>query len=155
MDRSVGLFWHATHPQIYTSLRKLEESGFVQSQEEFRKRGPARKTYSITTEGKDHLRQQLLQEPIEYEIKFPLLVTIYFGGQLGPEWWKDTLKYQLAKEEVLLKIYRAIEDECPDVDPREDLKSYLRLRTLEFGIGYQRHFVHWLKSTIKELGKDN
>ncbi|MFD0689678.1 PadR family transcriptional regulator [Actinomadura fibrosa] len=56
-DQSANRVWHATHPQIYTELRKLERENLVVAQEEPRgTQGKATKrAYTVTEAGREEL----------------------------------------------------------------------------------------------------
>jgi PadR family transcriptional regulator, regulator of vanillate utilization len=66
-DQSASRVWHATHPQIYTELRKLEQEHLVAAREE--PRGPkgraTKRVYSLTADGDKELRRWVaeIEEP--------------------------------------------------------------------------------------------
>lgn len=151
IDGSVGFFWHATHPQIYTTLNKLESDGCVQFDHQVPETGPARKIYSLTPEGKDLLFSRLSEKIEASEVKFPLLVSMFHGSELGREHWIGVLKSQLAEQKAKLNIYRQIREELLPQVSSVDLNPYLKLRTVEFGIGYQEFFLKWLRETLREI----
>lgn len=152
IDSSVGFFWHATHPQIYRSLKKLESGGQVTFDHEIQESGPARKVYSLTKRGKAELLHQLSSiDP--YLVKFPLLVAMFLGSELGVQFWCEALETQIQDQEANLQLYYDILEEIPRVDSNDDLGDYLRKRTLDFGIGHQKLFIKWLKQTLKEISR--
>ena len=152
IDSSVGFFWHATHPQIYGTLKKMIADGYVTFDHEIQESGPARKVYTITGEGKQFLLEQLPTiEP--HLVKFPLLVTMFLGSELGLEFWRKALVDQIEEQEEMLQVYYTILKEIPKVGSSQDLGGYLRKRTLDFGIDYQKFFIKWLKQTLNEIKK--
>src|SRR3954454_17398860 len=58
-DRSIAHFWPADQAQIYRTLDKMTEQGWIESQIEFQDNRPNRKVYSITESGHAELRQWL------------------------------------------------------------------------------------------------
>ena len=66
-DQSASRVWHATHPQVYTELRKLERENLVVAREE--PRGPqgkaTKRAYSLTQDGDKELRRWVaeIEEP--------------------------------------------------------------------------------------------
>jgi DNA-binding PadR family transcriptional regulator len=68
-DQSANRVWHATHPQIYTELRKLEGEDLIVAEE--RSRGPngraTKRTYSLTPAGDRELRDWVarVEEPTQ------------------------------------------------------------------------------------------
>jgi len=152
IDSSIGFFWHATHPQIYGSLKKLKVDGYVTFDHEIQESGPTRKVYTITRSGKQYLLEQLPTiEP--HQVKFPLLVTLFLGSEMGEEFWRKTLTVQIEEQEEKLQVYNTILKEIPKINSSDDLGDYLRKRTLDYGIGYQKFFIKWLKQTLKEIKK--
>ncbi len=150
IDSSVGFFWHATHPQIYGTLKKMVVDGYVTFDHEIQESGPARKVYTITGEGKEFLLEQLPTiEP--HLVKFPLLVTMFLGSELGVEFWSKTLVDHIEEQEEMLQVYYSILKEIPKVTSNQDLGGFLRKRTLDFGIDYQKFFIKWLKETLKGI----
>jgi len=150
IDCSVGFFWHATHPQIYGTLKKMVTDGYVTFDHEIQESGPARKVYTITGEGKQFFLEQLPTiEP--HLVKFPLMVTMFIGSELGVEFWRKALAGQIEEQEEMLQVYYTILKEIPEDNSSQDLGGYLRKRTLDFGIDYQKFFIKWLKETLKGI----
>lgn len=153
MDVSVGFFWHATHPQIYTCLKKLVSQGYIKFDHEVPEFGPAKKIYFITRTGKENLLQSIKDDIETSEIKFPLLVSMFHGSELGKEHWITVLESQLIEQQSMLQVYEDIRKNIPQIYSSQDINTYLKLRTIKFGIGYQNHFIDWLKETLGELKK--
>jgi DNA-binding PadR family transcriptional regulator len=153
MESSVGFYWHATHPQIYTTLKTLVTEQLAQYTVEHQEAGPTKKVYSITPRGQEILQHNLLRETFRAEIKMPLLVTMFFGGELGREFWLRTLESHLEIQQGFLALYREMKAALPEADPEQDLKEYLRLKTLDFGIGYEQFMIQWLETIIEDLSQ--
>lgn len=64
MSRDGALGWDAELPQIYGELRRLLRGGFVSLRRRPSRRGPARREYRITPEGRREL-ERWLSEPLE------------------------------------------------------------------------------------------
>jgi DNA-binding PadR family transcriptional regulator len=56
-DSSVANFWHATHPQIYRELARLEQNGLVRHKRVLQQVRPNKKVFSITQAGRSELRR--------------------------------------------------------------------------------------------------
>ncbi len=56
INASTGNFWHAKLSQIYTTLKRLEESGSVVSHVEPQAGRPDRRVFTITDSGRADLR---------------------------------------------------------------------------------------------------
>ncbi|MFE6814507.1 PadR family transcriptional regulator [Streptomyces sp. NPDC057675] len=73
--------WHARHSQIHPELAKLESLGFI----EVVKEGPrSSRTWSVTPEGREELRDWLVeQEPSRIQ-RNESAVRPFFAGMLTP-----------------------------------------------------------------------
>ena len=76
------LHWSGNNNQIYRTLLQLERDGLVDSRVETPERGPAKKVYSITDQGRARLRAELLQPPELPEVRNPFLASITFMDAL-------------------------------------------------------------------------
>ncbi|HNF95132.1 MAG TPA: PadR family transcriptional regulator, partial [Anaerolineales bacterium] len=63
MDSSTNNFWNANLSQIYTSLKSLEEDGWVKSKIQAQDDKPDKRIYTLTDEGLSSLKAWL-EEPI-------------------------------------------------------------------------------------------
>jgi len=57
------LHWSGNNNQIYRALMALHREGLVSATLETPERGPAKKIYTITSQGRESLRDQLLEPP--------------------------------------------------------------------------------------------
>ena len=84
-DASVRHFWSADQSQIYRTLARLAERGWVEVEVIQQETRPPRKVYHITDAGREALRRWL-REPIPLEeTHLPWLVQLFFAGQLSDE----------------------------------------------------------------------
>jgi PadR family transcriptional regulator PadR len=61
LERRFSGYWSPKTGTIYPALEKLEETGLVTGQMEFRDRGPDRKHYALTDKGKEELQSAMAQ----------------------------------------------------------------------------------------------
>jgi len=61
LERRFSGYWSPKTGTIYPALEKLEETGLVAGQLEFRDRGPDRKHYALTDKGKEELESAMVQ----------------------------------------------------------------------------------------------
>ncbi len=76
-ETSLGLFWQATHQQIYQELHKLADKGLLNRREVQQSGRPNKIVYGMTKAGRDALAQ----------------------------WVFGNTRVQAAKDELLLKLY--------------------------------------------------
>ncbi|MEN4011247.1 MAG: PadR family transcriptional regulator [Bellilinea sp.] len=152
-DTSVRHFWPADQSQIYRTLARLTEQGFVEMEKVPQEDRPDRKVYHITDAGRAELTNFLSAPPPMSEPRFAPLIQVFFAGILSDE-------EVLAKFEGYAAIMRAIlmqyeqvpamiapfRDEIPS--PRE---HFFWLLTLENGIRNMRANLEWAESVIERI----
>ncbi|MEP9350703.1 PadR family transcriptional regulator [Xanthobacter sp. KR7-225] len=80
IERSIYYIWNATSPQIYNTLAKLREEGFITSVDLPQRSKPDKKIHAITEEGRAAL-QAFLNEPIRSSVtRDEVLLRIFFGN---------------------------------------------------------------------------
>jgi DNA-binding PadR family transcriptional regulator len=153
MDTSTGHFWHAKQSQIYTTLKKMESDGLVESRSEPQNGRPDRRVYTITDEGKQRLQAWLMQPVTAHSPqKQELLLKLFFSGRVAGEALLTQLRLQVNLHEQQKMLYRG---ESSDViagiiASRPELKQDALLweATRRFGEMYEEMFLRWLKETI-------
>lgn len=75
-------FWHAELSQIYPTLKRLESRGLLESRSERSDRGPDRRVYRITDEGRGELRRWLREGPSIGRDRLEYVAQIFFLGEL-------------------------------------------------------------------------
>jgi DNA-binding PadR family transcriptional regulator len=133
MKQGLQRFWNVTSSHVYRELRTLERRALVEAGEP----GPRdRRPFSITAAGRAAFAGWIAQEPQHEQIRFPLLVTLWFGRHLD----RDTLRGFVAAHEHAhrdrLAYYREIERHVDD----EFVESVVR-----FGVEYERAVLRWLR----------
>lgn len=76
-DVSLGLFWHASHQQIYQELRKLSDKGWLHKQTVPQTGKPDKIVYGLTSEGHRALQEWVFGDSRVQEAKDDLWVKLY------------------------------------------------------------------------------
>ena len=84
-DNSVRHFWPADQSQIYRTLAKLAEQGYVEQEIDRGLDRPDRKEYRITPAGQEALRAWLLYPLPSQDVRIAELIQVFFAGQLSDE----------------------------------------------------------------------
>jgi PadR family transcriptional regulator AphA len=80
INRSTYFIWNATGPQIYNTLHKLREEGYIASQSLAQKGKPDKQIHTITVSGQAALRR-FMSEPIRASVtRDEVLLRIFFGN---------------------------------------------------------------------------
>jgi len=133
-EGSIGQFWSITRSQVYRELRTMAEHGLVEIGES----GPReRRSCTITPSGRAAFRAWIKRMPGEEIIRFPLLLTVFFGNAVPPKMLVAACTQHRATHAKRLAEYEA---ELAYV--REELPY--AAHALEFGIAYERTVVAWI-----------
>jgi DNA-binding PadR family transcriptional regulator len=131
---SIGQFWNVTRSQIYRELRTLEAAGLI----EIGATGAReRRVCTIAPAGRAAFRAWLAKTPGDELIRFPLLLTTFFGDALPPETLRNACVTHRRTHAARLAAYEAQLPETVEHDPFPAL-------ALRFGIAYERTVIEWI-----------
>ncbi|MCC6616696.1 MAG: PadR family transcriptional regulator [Anaerolineae bacterium] len=142
-DSTIAHFWQADQAQIYRTLEKMEQDGWLESVIEVQTERPNKRRYHITEAGRAELRRWLhtpLPLPIHREA---FLVRMFFAGQLDNATILDQIAHQRAAHQALLDRYQQI-PMPPLNDPELDRQHTFWRLTLEMGIAMEQMYLNWL-----------
>lgn len=143
-DQTVQHFWPADQSQIYRTLGRLEENGWVVKSVEPQDDRPDRHVYAITAEGQRALMEWLTSDQRLVDLRDPLLVQIFFGQEVPREDLLRVLNHQQRAHRERLASYKEIP--IPPADSRpQDRWLALQHLTLEFGMALEQMYIDWLK----------
>lgn len=140
MKNSTNFFFNTSYGSIYPTLKKLEGSGLVTS-EEMIKNGKLNKVYSITEDGKDAFLEWLGTNSEIAMIRDEALCRAYFFSHL-----------EVGRVESLIASY--LEKLDQEIDKLKKLKKShcgidtWKLKALDYGI---RYYTHMKKSYAEML----
>lgn len=142
-EEAIGDFWPLTQSQVYRELSAMTSAGLVAVQEP----GPRdRKPYALTDTGRAAFAAWIDHEPRSETIRFPLLLTLFFGGHVPPERLAEFLQQHRAIHADRLADYESLYARL-----QEDGADVYALATLNFGRFYERAVLDWfatLPSTV-------
>lgn len=142
-DQSVTHFWKADQSQIYRSLSKMEEDGWLDYELEVQDGRPNRKIYHLTNAGRAELERWLRTEqplPVNREA---FLVQLFFGASLTNKELLDLVDRQRTLHAARLAGYEQI-PMPPMGDPSLDRMRTLWRLTLELGMAIEQTHLDWL-----------
>jgi DNA-binding PadR family transcriptional regulator len=142
-DGSVGYFWHATHPQIYKELARLEAAGEIAHRSVEQRGRPTKKIYSLSDSGRRKLIEWLHVPASAQRVKDEMMLKTFCSGLLDPAEALDLIRRHRELHEDKLQRYielgRFLESGL-SIANRERLGPYL---TLLRGIRYERDYISW------------
>jgi len=151
-EGSVRSFWSATQSQIYRELHELEATGLVQVEVVPQEGKPARKIYSITTQGRAELARWLA-EPVEpAQLRDAFLLKFVFAAELPPALLEGHLTRIAATLEATRVEYRARLDH-PQIFSlaRSERERVLWRLSIENGLEWCDAQLGWIARARREL----
>jgi DNA-binding PadR family transcriptional regulator len=133
IEATIGPFWNVTRSQIYRELRVLEAAGCIAVGETGSR---DRRPYALTVAGRAAFRAWIAREPGDENIRFPLLLTAFFGDALPRAELARTLRAHRARHEARLARYR---ERHPAVERDHPYPAL----TSRFGIMYEEMVLAW------------
>ena len=134
-EQLIGDFWSLTQSQVYRELTALAGRGLVEAGETGAR---SKRPYRITDAGRAAFRAWIVEPPANEQIRYPLLLTLCFGGHLPVEQLLEFIGDQRRVHELRLKKYRATLEEMP-------VRAYPhQYATLRFGLRYEQAVLDWM-----------
>jgi len=142
-DSSVGYFWHATHPQIYKELARLEQDGQIIHHAVAQRGRPTKKIYRLSDSGREDLMAWLRVPAGAQRSKDEMMLKTFSSGLLSSEEVLNLVAQHREVHERRLQQYQELERflrSGPITTNRLRLGAYL---TLLRGILYERDYIEW------------
>jgi DNA-binding PadR family transcriptional regulator len=148
VDRSIGYFWNVTKSHVYRELQSLEVRGLVVA-------GPVgprqSRPLSLTRAGRAAFAWWISQEPGQELIRFPLLVTMFFGAHLDPDRLESFLAIHRRRHEERVVEYEQFAEMlegAPRAGPSAvpgmtDQNRRFALATVRLGLEYEHAVLRW------------
>ena len=150
-DGSVGYFWHATHPQIYKELARLERAGQIAHRSVEQRGRPTKKIYSLSDSGRAELLEWLHVPARTQRVKDEMMLKTFCSGLLSDADALELIRRHRELHEIELQRYQELErflESGLNVASRERLGPYL---TLLRGIRYERDYIGWCDEATRLL----
>ncbi|MBC7233146.1 MAG: PadR family transcriptional regulator [Chloroflexi bacterium] len=152
-DASVHHFWPADQSQIYRTLARLTEQGWVEVKVIQRENRPPRRVYSLTEAGQEELRCWLTSLLPPEDARIPWLVQVFFAGLLSDD--EILAIFERVAKQLRAKLQRAHkipEESAAYVEavgsPRE---TFFWMLTLDYRIKIMEAELAWIEDAIKRL----
>lgn len=148
VDVRFKFFWSESFGQIFPALKSLRENGLIEEIESVGVLRRSRKTYRISNDGLNALRQWL-ERPVEREsLRLELLLKVYFSNLVDEDVMAaHLLRFQRSHEQVLetLKLFDA---ELKGLINTHDNQPNV-LRVIDFGIKVNEAYLDWSRETLR------
>jgi PadR family transcriptional regulator AphA len=144
VDRSTRFFWAASYGQIYPELKRLEEDGLVEGEDQ-PKGGRSRRVYRLTAAGRVALHDWLLGSTVTIELRDESLLRLFFADALAHDEALMLLEGRKRGHEEYLEVLRAIQALPGGPDP-----TYVDL-VLRWGIDFNEWGASWCEEQLERL----
>lgn len=152
-DRSIGHFWSATHQQIYRVLRRMEESGWVASEEVGQSGRRGKTVYTVTPDGERALAQWIAEPTPPESLRSELAVKMRGATYGDRDALRRDLERRLADHQVRFEYYQSMSvSDFPDPDALQgdaldqQRDQYLVLRG---GVLMEQFWIAWLTEYLE------
>jgi DNA-binding PadR family transcriptional regulator len=153
-DETASHFWAADQAQIYRTLERLEAKGLLTSDIEVQHGRPDRRVYEVTDAGREALKDWLAQPRELPAVRDPLLVQLFFSGELPDQDILSLLTAARREHRERLDIMRkqlAKESTRLHHNASQKRDSAVRGFTLQAELARERAAVDWLDDCIESV----
>lgn len=148
LDTTFRFFWGGSYGSIYPTLNQLEKEGKV-TKEDASSNGREKISYSITTYGKDSLKEWL-RKPVEKDVlRYETLLKLFFGNETGMEGSRkhiERFEEKCKSELVILNMFAEKLEQYLEDDTHKHY--YL---TVKFGIKTYESYLEWCREAKKQI----
>jgi DNA-binding PadR family transcriptional regulator len=156
MERSTSNFWEENFPQIYPTLKQLEQEGLTTSLLIKQEGRQEQRVYSLTEQGREELGRWLRTPPALYQVRRnELLLKLFFANQVEPAITLEHVRGYRTQVMETLKHLEGIEQQLPTLidestQPRD--RQYWSI-VLSYGLLEAKANLAWCDEAIVTLGQ--
>ena len=149
IKNSTAFFWSESDGQIYPILKKLHKENLVTLNIEKTSGKHAKKTYSITKDGKKILIDWLEKTPTTYNLRNEFLLQFFFGRNISCRKNIEKIKeYQIMLRQQL-KLFDSFE---PEIYKKSKSPIY-HVLSLAYGQQSMKAEIAWCTYAIQKLSE--
>jgi DNA-binding PadR family transcriptional regulator len=147
-DQCLAHLWPADQAQIYRTLDKLLEQGWITCSIEIQCDRPNRKVYSVTEAGKAEFIRWLQSPHPLPTLREPLLIQLFFAAHLPNEAIVQLLEQQLAAR--IEKLTECEKIQLPMLgDQYASREQIMQRLVLDLVLRREQIYIDWLKTVIE------
>lgn len=151
-DKSLGLFWQATHQQIYKELGKMVPAGLIEARGLPTARGQQR-YFEVLEPGRAALQDWCAAQSGPRPIRDELLVRMRAAAVLGTVDITDEMRRHQRLHAETLERYEAIDGRDFPAGAARSAADELQLAVLRAGIAYERSWLAWCGQALVDIQK--
>lgn len=154
-DAGVANFWHATKPQLYNELTRLESEGLISGTEVVQRDRPNKRVMEITNDGVAELEQFAANDSKPAAIKSDLLIKVRSVDAISAEAVIPNLHQELERVSTKLDNFLAMEERMLKGRTHDEyIKTARRVGpylTLRMGIARERQTLAWISEVLEAI----
>ncbi|GER90015.1 hypothetical protein KDW_41770 [Dictyobacter vulcani] len=150
MECSTSNFWSESYGQIYPILKQLVEEGLAVRHAEKQEGKPEKYIYTLTEQGKEGLRDWLLESVAVAGERNELLLKLFFGDHISFEKNKEHVRAFQELQSHLLEKYEEIERVLL-AEAQHDVSYSYQIMTVRYGIHRCHALLTWCDETLGTL----
>jgi PadR family transcriptional regulator AphA len=153
-DESVRHFWPAAQSQIYRTLDRMTDRGWVRVEMVEQRDRPDRKVHHLTDKGRTELRRWLTSPLDPPTARHQWLIQVFFAHQLSDEEILAVFEGHAERLRQRLAVFRT--DVQSIIEERHAQVGSARSRrlwqfTLDYGVASLECELRWVEQAIAEL----
>jgi DNA-binding PadR family transcriptional regulator len=154
-DTSLGLFWRASHQQIYQDLAKLQQQGLLAGEAITQQGKPDKIAYTLTSAGRSALERWVFDSSRLQESKDDLFVKLYNLSTTNSEHLSAEIAQRKAAMAQRLHLYQTIRQRHYHMPSALAVRQQGVYLALLAGIGGAEQFVCWCDQALALLSDIN
>jgi len=147
---SLSYFWNESYGQIYPTLKQLAKEGLVAAVSAGQAGKRDRQVYSLTSKGRDHLREWLAKPPQNQPIRNEFLLKLFLGRSPPRGALCEHIGRFRTEQEELLAMFLIIQDSVRIEHAKSPNLKYWMLG-LKHGVGIRRAEIKWCNEPLRVL----
>ena len=153
LDASISHFWPANQSQIYRTLARLAEKGYVDVEFIHQRDLPNRKLCHITEEGRAEFRRWVGDAPPQEVFREPFLVQCFFMGALSDDSVVEVLEAKARALRQWLEEFGMMAEaiNAGDLHPGPTRDQFFWCLPLDHGLWYVQATLDWVEETIDRI----
>lgn len=137
VERGLARFWNVTPSHVYRELHALQERKLIVAHEPGAR---ARQPYAVTAAGRRAFRTWMAAETGPEQLRFPLLVKLWFGRHLEHSQLVGLVDASREEHDERLQLYQGVHADDP-----------YAAAVVGFGVAYETAVVEWLSQLREQL----
>ncbi len=152
-QEGVGFSWKASHPQIYSELKKLTDMGWIEFEKVEQESKPAKKIYRLTDDGVNSLKLWMDTPAEVAPIRDMFLIKMTVGELATPSILLQEVRDRKMTTLEKLQIFKDIETKHYTGEEIEDPKKKFPQLSLRAAIITFEAHIKWFDELIEYLVK--